>query len=237
MHVIHHTQGFILCSRNVREADKVFYIYTRDFGLVMALAKAVRKLSSKLRYNLQDFYYVNLDLVRGREIWRVTHAQKCVGDRPYLLGGSVPTKHNLNLNWAQNRSVFLFLTNFFRLLRRLVPGEEPNIELFNHLVDVYKFLQEDAEARLLSTTFLSGQGDALTNTLTIACQTTPGVGFASFECLAVLRLLHHLGYIALDKNMSIFVTSILDKKVLSEVTDHRASLIRQINDSLKETQL
>jgi len=221
MHVIHHTQGFILCSRNVREADKVFYIYTRDFGLVMALAKAVRKLSSKLRYNLQDFYYVNLDLVRGREIWRVTHAQKCVGDRPYLLGGSVPTKHDLNLNWVQNRSVFLFLTNFFRLLRRLVPGEEPNPELFNHLVDVYSFLSSVKDPVHLP----DGQGSRIKDE------------FQSFECLAVLRLLHHLGYIALDKNMSIFVTSILDKKVLSEVTDHRASLIRQINDSLKETQL
>jgi len=218
MHIIHHTSGFILNSRNVREADKVFYIYTRDFGLVVALAKAVRKLSSKLRYNLQDFYYVNLDLVRGREVWRVTNAERVrpPGDSPYLMGGTVPANASAFPDpIMHNQSVFLFLSNFFRLIRRLVPGEDPNPNLFQHLVDVYKFIRENQ---------LRQPADDPRE-------------FASFECLAVLRLLHHLGYIALDKNMSIFVTSILDKKVLSEAAGQHVSLIRQINDSLKETQL
>ena len=60
-HEIHKTEGFVLGSRPIREADKYFFIYTKDFGLIGAMAKGIRKLDSKLRFHLQDFYHLDLE--------------------------------------------------------------------------------------------------------------------------------------------------------------------------------
>ena len=55
MHHIYHTEGIILGSRNFGEAGKYYYIFTRDLGMITAGAQGVRKMSSKLRFVLQDF--------------------------------------------------------------------------------------------------------------------------------------------------------------------------------------
>jgi DNA repair protein RecO (recombination protein O) len=61
MHHIYHTEGFILSSRNVGEANKILTIYTREIGFVKALAQGVRLVKSKLRFALHDFSYTNID--------------------------------------------------------------------------------------------------------------------------------------------------------------------------------
>src|SRR3989338_8446926 len=76
MYHIHHTEGIILGSKNFRESDKYYYIFTRHLGLVYASASGVRKMHSKLRFILQDFAYLKVDLVQGQNIFRVTSASK-----------------------------------------------------------------------------------------------------------------------------------------------------------------
>ncbi len=76
MHHIYHTEGIILSSSNFGEAGKYYNIFTRDLGMVHASAQGVRKMSSKLRYVLQDFSYIKLDLVVGKNIFRITTASK-----------------------------------------------------------------------------------------------------------------------------------------------------------------
>ena len=74
MHHLHHTEAYVLGSSPKGEDSKLLRLYTRELGLVYAHAQGVRKLSSKLRFTLQDFSLATVDLVRGREIWRVTTA-------------------------------------------------------------------------------------------------------------------------------------------------------------------
>ncbi len=57
MHHIYHTEGIILGSKNYGEAGKYYSIFTRDLGMIYASAQGVRKMSSKLRFILQDFAY------------------------------------------------------------------------------------------------------------------------------------------------------------------------------------
>ncbi len=76
MHHIYHTEGIILGSKAYGEAGKCYYIFTKDLGMIFASAQGVRKISSKLRYVLQDFSYIKLDLVRGKDFWRLTSASK-----------------------------------------------------------------------------------------------------------------------------------------------------------------
>ncbi|MEK9181948.1 MAG: DNA repair protein RecO [Patescibacteria group bacterium] len=118
MHHIYHTEGIVLGSRNFGEAGKYYYIFTRDLGLVTASAQGIRKMSSKLRFTLQDFTYLKVDLVAGRNIFRITNASKTNGleqitKKPETLG---------------------IFANIARLLKRLLAGVEPNEALFSDLL-------------------------------------------------------------------------------------------------------
>lgn len=127
MHHIYHTEGIILGSKNFKEANKYFYILTKDLGLVYAEAEGIRKLSSKLRYVLQDFNYVKLDFVQRKNIWRITNAIK--------------TNELELLNKDFNK--LKIVANISKLLLRLLPGIEPNPTLFQEVLDGFSLLEKD----------------------------------------------------------------------------------------------
>ena len=49
-------------------------MFTKDFGLISALATGVRKSESKLRYTLQEYSVCQVSLVKGKSTWRITSA-------------------------------------------------------------------------------------------------------------------------------------------------------------------
>ncbi len=81
---IYQTEGVILSSNPAGESNRFYYIYTEELGLVGVWGQGVRKLESKLRFNLQDFSHICVNLVRGKNMWRLTDVEK-VGDFPRLL--------------------------------------------------------------------------------------------------------------------------------------------------------
>ena len=129
MHHIYHTEGIILGSRNFGEAGRYYFIFTRDLGLVYASAQGVRKESSKLRFVLQDFAYLKVDLVAGRDFWRVTNASKT-------------NKLEQITKKSENLKVF---ANVARLLKRLLAGVEPNETLFADVLNGLFILEKTEE--------------------------------------------------------------------------------------------
>lgn len=126
MHHIHHTEGIILGSKNSGEAGKYYYIFTRHLGMIYATAQGVRKMSSKLRFVLQDFAYLKIDLVQGRDFWRVTNASKT-------------NKLEQITKKSENFAVF---ANIAHLLKRLLAGVEPNEALFIDLLNGLSVLEK-----------------------------------------------------------------------------------------------
>ena len=110
MHHIYHTEGLILGSQNFGEAGKYYSIFTRYLGMIYASAQGVRKLSSKLRFVLQDFSYVKIDFVRGKDFWRITSASKT----------------NMLESVSQKKETLEVFSNLARLLKWLLAGEEAN---------------------------------------------------------------------------------------------------------------
>jgi DNA repair protein RecO (recombination protein O) len=129
MHHIYHTHGFILSSRNVGEANKVFTIYTRELGLVRAVCQGIRLSKSKNRFALQDFYYSNIDLVRGKDVWRVTTA-KPINSFAFARA---------------NRDSILLVARVSSLLDRLCKGEESNTEIFDDFIQALYILDSEIE--------------------------------------------------------------------------------------------
>ena len=193
MHHIYHTEGFVLGSRNYKEAEKYYYIFTRDLGMIVASAQGVRKLSSKLRFVLQDFAYIKLDLVRGRDFWRITSASKT----------------GIFDNLARNPETLGVLVNIFRLLKRLLTGEEANEFLFKDLLLGFSILEKSIKKEDL----------------------------LNVEVIIVLRLLNNLGYLGENTKLTNFVHSPFEEDLLYEVSGKRRDLLNQINRALRETHL
>jgi len=132
MHHIYHTEGIILGSKNYGEAGKYYPIFTRDLGMIYASAQGVRKISSKLRFVLQDFSYIKIDLVQGKDFWRVTSASKT----------------NKLEQLLKDKETFLIVSNIGKLLKRLLAGVEPNEILFSDLINGFSVLEKTGKKEL-----------------------------------------------------------------------------------------
>ncbi|MCC7160698.1 DNA repair protein RecO [Candidatus Nomurabacteria bacterium] len=127
MHHIYHTEGIILGSKNYGETGRCYSIFTRDLGMIYASAQGVRKMSSKLRFVLQDFSYIKVDFVQGKDFWRLTSASKT----------------NKLEQLTKNTRTFEVLANISKLLKRLLAGVEKNETLFDDLINGLYILENE----------------------------------------------------------------------------------------------
>ena len=126
MHHIYHTEGIILGSRDYGETGRYYHIFTKDLGMLYASAQGVRKMSSKLRFVLRDFSHVKVDLVQGKDFWRITSASK--------------TDHLEAI--LRNRPALAIFANLAGLLKRLLAGAERNEGLFSDLLKGLTILEK-----------------------------------------------------------------------------------------------
>ena len=57
------------------EADRILTLYTREQGMVRAVAKGVRKMTSRKAGHLQPFTQITVQLARGRDLLIVTQVE------------------------------------------------------------------------------------------------------------------------------------------------------------------
>ena len=120
------TEAFVISARDVKEGNRIFNLFTNEFGLVWALAQNVRADKSKIRYNLQVLSKTEVSLVRGREYWRVVGAKNA---------------DNLFSEFKNSQENTKLLARFFSLLSRLVQGEGKNAYLFATLDGIIEELR------------------------------------------------------------------------------------------------
>lgn len=133
MHHIYHTEGLVLGGRDVGESGRRYAILTRELGLVYAQARGVRQMSSKLRYILQDFACVQVDLVQGKHSWRI--------------GSAIPAGKLENI--IKHKKKIAIVAEIASLLRRLLTGTEENVALFDELVSGLHLLENTEDEILL----------------------------------------------------------------------------------------
>ncbi len=66
MYAKYTTEACVMSARDRGEADRLYALYTREFGLVLARASAVRRQTSKMRAALTLGSHVTLSLVKGK---------------------------------------------------------------------------------------------------------------------------------------------------------------------------
>lgn len=126
MHAIHHTEAIVLKSTTHGEANKRVWLFTREFGLVVASVQGVRKQESKLASQITDYALIHADVVRGREVWRLVSATK-----------------EIDSAYSQTRNP---LTRVFvrtlAAVSRFIVDEDSNEPLFEHLIAVLAMTQQ-----------------------------------------------------------------------------------------------
>ena len=119
-HRIHHTKALVLGIKNIKEAHRMAILYTEDFGLLYVHAQSIRKQEAKMRYHLQQFSLVNVDLVQGRDIWRLTGIHELVSSLSFV-----------ETYWYEH------IDHMTSIMIRLCQGEEPNELLWNEISHTY----------------------------------------------------------------------------------------------------
>ncbi|MHB1316489.1 MAG: DNA repair protein RecO [Minisyncoccota bacterium] len=109
-----YTTEAIIIKRLPYDSNVSYLLYTKDFGLISAMATGVRKSESKLRYALQEYSLCEVSIVKGRYTWRITSA---------LLNKNLYTHSNV----PSAREV---IARVCTQIVRLVAGQEKDEQLF-----------------------------------------------------------------------------------------------------------
>lgn len=138
---IYHTEAIILDSRPFGEGDRLLHCYTRELGLVVAHAKSLREMRSRLRYTLTTFAHAEVDLIHGKHGWKLISARSVESNKNILA------KKDKRLIFAQHT----------QLIRRLIQGEERHEALFDEMLAAIDFLRsapKDSEFRSAELLFV-----------------------------------------------------------------------------------
>lgn len=76
MTTYYRTKGFVFKKDQMNESDQTFSVFTKDFGRLELKAKAIRKITSKLRSGIDIFYFSELEFIQGKNNKTLTDAVK-----------------------------------------------------------------------------------------------------------------------------------------------------------------
>src|SRR3989344_4227240 len=121
MYNLHHTEGIILSANDFGEADRIYNIYTKDFGKVSVLAKGVRLEKSKLQPHLLPLSFARVSFIEGKEFMRLTDAEEILS--PLL-----------------DEKTYSAFSGACSFLERLVKGQEKDEAVWELLKSAYQCL-------------------------------------------------------------------------------------------------
>lgn len=124
---IYTTDAFVLDWRTRGEADRIFYLYTRELGLIRAIATGIRLGKSKLASHIDKYSYISVSIVRGKEVWRITDTRKYDFFR-----------------FDENKELRRVYVKFLSLIKRMVQGESSDTKLFDSIVAALNYIENDS---------------------------------------------------------------------------------------------
>lgn len=117
-------QCIILSRRDFREFDQIISLYTKEKGKIKALARGVKKITSKNSAHLEPFSLVEAEIVPGKEI---DHLTKVVPE-------------NIFANIRQDLQKSLSVGYVVSLLDKILHEGEKDERIFNLTVNWLEYL-------------------------------------------------------------------------------------------------
>ncbi len=116
------TIAFVLKREDVFEADRLYHLYTEDFGKIRAIAGGVRKNGAKLTGHLEPFGLIWVELIakKGGDLFITT----ALSETNILGGGASPNQ------------IALF-TKMSDFILKMLRGQEKDEALWNFIIESF----------------------------------------------------------------------------------------------------
>lgn len=219
------TKGLTLTRRDSGEADRLFVVYTKDYGKLEILARGGKKTKSKLVSHLEPFFLSEILIAKGksydvlagansvywfRNIWQSAYksilATYCLELMDLLTQPAEP----------DNRAYELLIKTFYQLDR--IKNKEKSrannlIRIFAwQLLNIFGYQSELYHCLACQNKLVSGQNyfDAIKGGLVCSHCQSQGLVLVSNDAIKVLRWF-------LNKDMGDFARLKIDDKLKGEI--------------------
>ena len=132
------SEGIVLARRNFGEADRILSIYTKTLGRISLLAKGIRRPKSKKRGHVEIFSLVKFQAISGHGIDLMTEVD--------IINDFSETRKSL----AKISLAYYFM----EVVGKITHEGEPNIDLFNLLLDFLSILSKTNSLKKLRMSFI-----------------------------------------------------------------------------------
>jgi DNA repair protein RecO (recombination protein O) len=113
------TRAFIFGKTDRNESDRYFSVFTENFGRLDVYAKAIRKITSKLRSEIDIFYLSEIEFVQGKNHKTLTDSLK------------IKKFSDISVNFDKLK----IINKISKLLNDFIKGQEKDIKTFDLLID------------------------------------------------------------------------------------------------------
>jgi|SRR3989344_1601569 len=145
MALYYKTEGFVFKQEDRMDADRLFSVFTKDFGRLEIVGKAIRKIDSKLRAGIELFSVCNIEFVEGKNRKTLTDAFL---QKKFRALATSPEK------LATAHAISETLDHFIK-------GQEKDHELFALLNETFEILERQPKHFLCQQYFLWNAFSAL----------------------------------------------------------------------------
>jgi DNA repair protein RecO (recombination protein O) len=149
------TKGFVFKRTERFDSDKAFSVFTQDYGRIEVIARAVRKINSKLRSGIDIFCFSEIEFIQGKKNKTLTDA--------LIIGRS-----------KKNLKDFEIASKISNILDKFLKGQEPDLKLYNLLMETFSRLESYKNKDLLFYyfvwSFLSSQGYQIPTHNCVVCK-------------------------------------------------------------------
>lgn len=124
MAVKYATEAFVFNREDRMDADRIFSVFTKEFGRLEVFGKAIRKIDSKLRGGIDIFSFCEIEFIQGKNKKTLTDA---VIRQRFTNISQDPQKYQIALSVCQ-------------LVSKCLHGQEKDESILSLLLEVFERL-------------------------------------------------------------------------------------------------
>lgn len=136
-----------LARRDLREYDQTITFYTKEYGKVEALARGIKKITSKNSSALEPLSLVEVEVIPGKEVCYVGTvgivknypAIRAHLECSLIAGNALATVNTLITGQEKDERIFKLITDFLDFLNSTAPAKESLDNFVGELVGYLGF--------------------------------------------------------------------------------------------------
>jgi len=150
------TQAIVFKKNDINESDRIFSVFTADFGKIDIFAKAIRKPTSKLRGGIDIFFLSEIEFIQGKNkktLTDVVAIEKFKNiyknlEKFKIANAIVEILYDLIKGEEKDEDLFIFLRNIFAELNSCSPIPPRCLLLYYYFLwNILSFLGYHSEVK------------------------------------------------------------------------------------------